>query len=202
MGRYLGRPEANGTRCNALGALGDSLLKSRPEEALPVLEANLALNRRYWPRSKETVTAESNVASCLDHLGRFDEALVLKREIYAIAVASSGASDEYTIMMGSNLSISMLGLGLWDEATTFTRDQLLPVARRSLGSDHDSTLNLNMSLAGALAEGPAHIRDLLEAETIMSDVVQRRRRVFGPAHPETIIAQKNLSRIRANLARA
>ena len=44
--------------------------------------------------------------------------------------------------------------------------------------------------------------DLLEAETIMSDVAQRRRRVFGPAHPETIIAQKNLSRIRANLARA
>ena len=27
--------------------------------------------------------------------------------------------------------------------------------------------------------------DLLEAVTLMEDVVQRRRRVFGPAHPQT-----------------
>ena len=31
--------------------------------------------------------------------------------------------------------------------------------------------------------------DLLEAETIMQDVVQRRRRVFGPAHPDTLRAE-------------
>jgi len=42
--------------------------------------------------------------------------------------------------------------------------------------------------------------DLLEAETIMQDVVQRRRRVFGPAHPGTRGAEDSLSHVRAQLA--
>ena len=40
--------------------------------------------------------------------------------------------------------------------------------------------------------------DLLEAETIMQDVVQRRRRVFGPAHPDTLEAERGLSNVRAH----
>ena len=41
---------------------------------------------------------------------------------------------------------------------------------------------------------------MLEAETIMQDVVQRRRRVFGPAHPDTVSAAGGLSRLRALIA--
>ena len=43
--------------------------------------------------------------------------------------------------------------------------------------------------------------DLLEAETIMQDVVQRRRRVFGPTHPDTRLAENGLSEVRRALAR-
>ena len=43
--------------------------------------------------------------------------------------------------------------------------------------------------------------DLLEAETIMQGVVQRRRRVFGPAHPETRRAEEVLSAVRGGLIR-
>ena len=43
---------------------------------------------------------------------------------------------------------------------------------------------------------------LLEAETIIQDVVRRRRRVFGPTHPDTRHAEDSLSGIRAELARA
>ena len=42
--------------------------------------------------------------------------------------------------------------------------------------------------------------DLLAAESIMQDVVQRRRRVFGPAHPETVLAERSLSDVRYGLA--
>ena len=38
--------------------------------------------------------------------------------------------------------------------------------------------------------------DLLEAETLMEDVVQRRRRVFGPAHPSTRGVEMELSIVR------
>ena len=41
--------------------------------------------------------------------------------------------------------------------------------------------------------------DLLEAETVMQDVVQRRRRVFGPAHPNTRKADYVLSELRSEL---
>ena len=44
--------------------------------------------------------------------------------------------------------------------------------------------------------------DLLEAETIMQDVVQRRRRVFGPTHPDAFQAERTLSVVRKILARA
>ena len=36
----------------------------------------------------------------------------------------------------------------------------------------------------------------------MQDVVQRRRRVFGPAHPDTRLAEDALSQTRAKLAHA
>jgi len=44
--------------------------------------------------------------------------------------------------------------------------------------------------------------DLLEAETIMQDVVQRQRRVFGPAHPDTLSSEHTLSGVRRKIARA
>ena len=44
--------------------------------------------------------------------------------------------------------------------------------------------------------------DLLEAETILQDAVQRRRRVFGPARPDTLCAVRSLSAVRAKLAQA
>ena len=42
--------------------------------------------------------------------------------------------------------------------------------------------------------------DLLEAETIMQGVVERRRRVFGRAHPYTRVSEDELSNVRAKLA--
>ena len=40
-----------------------------------------------------------------------------------------------------------------------------------------------------------------EADAILQDVAQRRRRVFGPAHPDTRFAEDRLSRMRAFFAR-
>ena len=100
--------------------------------------------------------------------------------------------------------------------------ELLPVARQSLGSKHELTIDLNLKLAATLSNHPESTRDdlrlnkhdvaltrpvfhlntgddLLEAETIMEDVVQRRRRVFGPAHPATRAAEDTLSDVRAKL---
>ena len=42
--------------------------------------------------------------------------------------------------------------------------------------------------------------DLLEAESMLKDAVQRRRRIFGAAHPETLRSESALSTVRAKLA--
>ena len=129
----------------------------------------------------------------------------------------SKIASRAVIQSGYNLSGSLIALEAWDEARTLLSDELLPAARRSLGADHDLTLGLNQSLAQALKANPASTRDdlrfestptrataasprpafdldtgddLFEADRIMQDVVQRRRRVFGPAHPETLRAEQ------------
>mmetsp|Transcript_17855 Transcript_17855/g.54384 ORF Transcript_17855/g.54384 Transcript_17855/m.54384 type:complete len:91 (+) Transcript_17855:301-573(+) len=85
-------------------------------------------------------------------------------------------------------------------------------------------MSLNASLAVALVSKPGRTRfdpsvyikprcaatppdfdlnagnDLLEAEAIMEDVLKRRRRVLGPAHPDTRHSERYLSRLRAQLA--
>ena len=143
--------------------LGDAFrLSQQPEDALPVLEATLALMRRHWSHDEQGILAvQHNLATCLQDVGRRDEALVLLREGYARRVATLGVSHERTILCGSNLVASMLSLKLWDEAKSFGRDRLLPVARQSLGADHDETLKINHRLAAALANNPERTRDHL-----------------------------------------
>ena len=102
--------------------LGDVLRLSRPEEALPVLEALLALFRRYWSRSETNIlAAQAKIAMCLGDLGRRDDKLALERENYARYVAIQGVSHEHTITSGANLALSMGKLGLCDEAVVIAR---------------------------------------------------------------------------------
>ena len=56
----------------------------------------------------------------------------------------------------------------------------------------DLRLNHRMAVRGVI--DPNTGDDLLEAVTIMQDVVKRRRRVFGPTHPDTILAEEILSK--------
>ena len=91
-----------------------------------------------------------------------------------------------------------------------------PRRRQSLGADHYLTLGLGQNLATALSSNPERARDdlrfyingaasrplrldtgggVLEAETIVQDVVRRRRRVFGPARPSTLSAERVAERV-------
>ena len=158
---YLGRPEADGYRTQAMGVLGTAVFENRrPEEALPVLEAYLALLRHYCSRSEDaTLIAQTSLATCLTDNGRHEEALVLCREVYARRVAALGLSHEDTIMCGANLAGALVDLHIWDDAIPLMSDQLLPAARRSLGSDHHVTLAICQNLAAALDNNPERTRD-------------------------------------------
>jgi len=140
--------------------LAGAVRSSQAEVALPMYAANLALIRRHWSCLEDVIlAAQSNLSACLQSVGRDDEALGLNREIYASCVAMLGVSHDYTIATGYRLARSLCKLGLVEETKIFLRDQLLPVARRSLGSDHGLTLALNQTLARALITTPERTRN-------------------------------------------
>ena len=122
-----------------------------------MLEANLALNRRYWSHDERGIlNAQDSLGSCLAAVGRDDEAIALRREVFARSETVWGVSEQ-SIVTGLNLSISLMRQGLWNEIKSFLRDQL-PVARQTLGADADLTLKLQKVLAGALCDDPDHTR--------------------------------------------
>ena len=77
---------------------------------------------------------------------------------YAKLVATRGISHEETILCGLNLSGSLIGQELRDEAKLLVR-KLLPAARQSLGADHNCTLLLNRNLGVLLQHDPKRTRD-------------------------------------------
>ena len=60
------------------------------------------------------------LGACFYKLGRHDEALVLRREVYARRLATLGNLEENTILAGCNVVCSLINLELWDEVATLS----------------------------------------------------------------------------------
>ena len=83
---------------------------------------------------------------------------------------------------------------------TFSRP-LLPLTRRVLGANDDTTLRLAHSYAYAVMNYAAASRDeLVFAEKLLEDTVRRFRRVLGTAHPSTPRAEADLATLRRRIA--
>ena len=77
-----------------------------------------------------------------------------------------------------------------------------PWAQRALGPDHELTLCLRRTLGASLTMNArvkadiSYLREreryLIEAETILEDVLRRFRRVFGESHPGTKVTEDKL----------
>ena len=73
--------------------VGEGLMRNlQPEEALPVIKANLALMRRHWWQYDEhtVLMTQSSLASCLSTSENHDDALAIYQEIYARRAATDG----------------------------------------------------------------------------------------------------------------
>ena len=201
---YVDRPETNGFRRMALAALGNGLrLNGESEAALPVIEANLALTERYWSRDENAVlAAKANLASCLANVGRHEEALRLRRDVYARSSILHGSASDDALLDAANLASSLIVSQAFDEVIPFLRERIL-VANQAFGPDHVRALDLAAFLSEALRLNPDATRaDLSESESILVNVLQRQRRVLGPAHPNTKNSEQALSFIRESLEEA
>ena len=65
--------------------------------------------------------------------------------------------------------------------------KMMPVARRALGDNNETTLRLTCCLARALYKDPAAtLDDLRGAMTTLEETERTARRVLGGAHPTTV----------------
>ena len=76
----------------------------------------------------------------------------------------------------------------------------IPVAQRTLGTDHDLTLDLRSYHARAIYRDTNSSRDVSEAVAILEDVVRTTQRVFGIQHPFFTEYRQDLESARMRLA--
>ncbi|CAH0366758.1 unnamed protein product [Pelagomonas calceolata] len=181
---YVGRPETDGLRSCAMQQLGSGLSAAgHHEEELSVKEAQLAMIRRIGASEHDTLAAQHNLATTYSSLGRAEESLRMRRDVYAGRLRRNGEEHAVTIIAAQNYATCLAGLQRFEEAKSVSRTTL-PVARRVLGDSDDVTLRIRWTYAMVLYKDPAAtLDDLRLAVNTLEDLDQTARRVLGATHP-------------------
>ena len=183
---YLGRAEADQARFMAMTELGNGLLAAKQfAAALPVKEAELSMMRRLGASHHNILIAQGNLANTYAGLGRWDESLGVRRDIYCGFVRVLGEEDRETLLEAHNFALSLVNdrVRKFGEAKSLLRKNI-PAAQRVLGEGNENTLRMRMLHARALCQDPAAtLDDLREAVNALEDTERTARRVFGDAHP-------------------
>jgi hypothetical protein len=197
---YVGRPETDWARILAMSVLGNGLFSANhDEDALSVQEVELAMKLRLGVSEASLLTAKANLANTYQLLGRREEASEMDRDIYCGRAKLNGEEHEETLQAASNYTNSLVKLKRFEEAKSVLR-KTLPVARRALGENDETTLRMRWFYGEALREDPsATLDDLREAVTTLEETERIARRVFGAAHPTTVHIERDLQNARAAL---
>ena len=132
-------------------------------------------------------------------LGRHEEALRLKRDVYSGRLKLYGEEHEETLHAANNYAADLIHLERLQEAKSLFR-KTMSVALRVLGNNNDLTLKMRWLYAMALYEDDrATLDDFHEAVTTLEDTERTARRVMGGAHPITTGIEVALRNARAVL---
>ena len=197
---YVGWPETKWARSLAMSVLGNGLADANHhEDALSVGVAELAMMRRIGAPEDVILDTQGNLATTYEELGRSEEALSMRRDVYSGTLNLCGIEHESTLSAASNYAVSLKERECFDEAKSLLRKGI-PVTRRVLGDNHEFTIKMRATYAQTLykADG-ATLDDLREAVTTLEELERTARRVFGGAYPTTSSLVKSLEDARAAL---
>ena len=135
--------------------------------------------------------AQTNLAGTYHELGRLDEAVPLQRDVYFGWLKLCGEENENTLLAANNYAMTLLDLERFKEAKRILR-RMVPVAGRVLGTENELSLSLREDLSRATLDGDSSAEEKREALRMLEDVAGTMRRVFGPAHPDTLFTQRKL----------
>ena len=197
---YVGRTEMDQTRRMAMETLGTGLYEAKHhEDALSVQEAELSMKRRIGSSESCILVAQSNLALAYQELGRLEEALRMRRDVYSGRLKLNGIEHSYTLIAANHYADSLHCLQHFDETKSLLR-KMMPVAQRVLGDSNDTTLRMRLIYARALClDTDATLDDLREAVATLEDTERTARRVFGGAHPLVASIERDFQRARAGL---
>ena len=126
---------------------------------------------------------QNNLANTYAALGRDEEALSMRRDVYSGWLKLKGEDDLQTIMTANNYACSLKELARLEEARALYRKWML-VSQRVLGESDTTTLTFKKRFAQTVYEDDsATLRDLREAVTTLLETARTARRVLGGAHP-------------------
>jgi len=169
------------------------------EEALSVREVELSTLRRLGDSEHNILVVLNNLARTYEVLGRDEQALDLRRDVYSGALKLHGEEDARTLQAAMGYAASLVQLERFEEAMALYR-KTLPVARRVLGESSELTLGVRTNYAMAFCADPAATLDgLREAVTTLEESERIVRRVFGGDHPLTSSIEGGLRQARALL---
>ena len=193
--------ETDRARLGAMTALGNGLYGAKHyEDAISVYEAELAMRRRLGSSEHNILVVQSSLATTYQSLGRREQALSFRQDIYSKCLSLHGEEHQNTLYEANNLAISLFELERFGEGKSILR-KMMPVARRTLGDDSIVTLTMRKLYARALYEDTgATVDDLREAVTTLEETERTARRVMGGAHPLVTGIGKSLRDSRAVLA--
>ena len=141
------------------------------------------MKRRLGGDEEDLLITQGNLASTYQVLGRNEEALRLRRDVYSGYVRLCGGEHTSTLLAAENYALTLLRANRFEEARVLMR-KTLPVARRVFGKEASNTLKMRSVYAKTLCRDPnATLDDMREAVNTLEEVERTARRVLGGAHP-------------------
>jgi hypothetical protein len=198
---YLGRPETDWARMIAMVLLGNGLFAAgQMTNALLVQEAELSMRRRIGSSEYNILASQNNLAGTYEALGRFEDNLRMRRDVYLGFLKLDGEESIETITATSNYAATLVELERFEETKVLLR-KMIPVARRVLGENAQATLLMRGFYAQSLCgDANATLDDVYEAVNSLEETTRTARRVFGGAHPLTVEIEDDLRGARGALA--
>jgi tetratricopeptide (TPR) repeat protein len=196
---YVDRPETDWTG-SAINQLGNGLhAVGQNEDALSVMEAELSTLQRVGADKESILVTQNNLANSYEALGRKEQAMSMRRDVYSGRLKFSGDEHLTTLIAANNYALSLNDLKRFEETRALLR-KTIPVARRVLGESREIMLWMRWNYAKALYKDDAStLDDLRKAVTTLEETERAARRVLGGAHPITAGIERDLRNARAVL---
>jgi tetratricopeptide (TPR) repeat protein len=156
--------------------------------------------RRFGGSRNNILIAQSNLANSYRMLGRFEEAMSVRRDVYSGWLELHGEQHPATLRAATNYANIFNIMQRHAETKELLR-KTIPVARRALGEGDVSTLRMRWIYAIALHhDNDAPLDNLREAVATLESVANSWKCILGHAHPETPKVQAALEEAREALA--